>query len=302
MMSTLKRIGLFLAVNILVVITISLVLNLLGIQPYLSEKGIDIKTLAIFCLMWGMLGSIISLLLSKTLAKFSMGLQMIPENTTHPQEKRLMEIITKLSKQAGLPKTPEVGIYRSPEVNAFATGASKRSSLVAVSSGLLQRMEEGEIEGVLGHEISHVANGDMVTMTLLQGIVNAFVMFLARVLAFVITRAGAKEDRVELGAGYTLFVFLFELLFMFLGMIVIAWFSRRREFRADEGGAALAGREKMVRALKKLQQVIKIQDSNDGGSSFRAFKISGPNGWMRLFSSHPPLEERIEHLLEIPLR
>ncbi len=302
-MSIFKRVTLFLLVNILVVTTITLVLNLLGIQPYLTDHGIDLKTLAIFCLIWGMAGSLISLFLSKTMAKWQTGMEMIPENTSSPQYRRLLDIVSKLTKQAGLPGMPEVGVYRSPEVNAFATGASSRKALVAVSSGLLDRMDDAEIEGVLGHEISHVANGDMVTMSLLQGIVNAFVMFLARLLALVVTRSGSNQNDQSLGMGYYLCVMLFQTVFMFLGMIVIATYSRRREFRADEGGAALAGRDKMVRALKKLQQVIAIQDPRDQSQqNIQAFKISTPKGWFNLFASHPPLEERIQHLLEIAVR
>ena len=303
-MSIFKRVTLFLLVNILVVTTITIVLNLFGIQPYLTNHGVDLKTLAIFCLIWGMAGSIISLLLSKTMAKWQTGMEIIPENTSSPQYRRLMDIVSKLTIQAGLPGMPEVGVYRSPEVNAFATGASSRKALVAVSTGLLDRMDDAEIEGVLGHEISHVANGDMVTMSLLQGIVNAFVMFLARILALVVTRSGNSQNNQDsLGMGYFLCVMLFQTVFMFLGMIVIATYSRRREYRADEGGAALAGRDKMVRALKKLQQVIAIQDPRDAGQqTVQAFKISTPKGWFNLFASHPPLEERIQHLLEISIR
>jgi len=303
-MALFKRIFLFLAVNFLVVITISMVLNLLGIQPYLTGHGIDLKTLAIFCLVWGMVGSIISLFLSKTMAKWQTGMEIISEDTTSPQYRRLIEMVRQLSRQAGLPRMPEVGVYRSPEVNAFATGATKGSSLVAVSTGLLDRMNDSEIEGVLGHEIAHIANGDMVTMSLLQGVVNAFVMFLARALAFALTRSGSNENsRNSSSMSYFLFVMLFETLFMFLGMMVISYYSRRREFRADEGGATFAGKEKMVQALKKLQQVIAIQDPRDKEQSrLQAFKISTPKGWLSLLATHPPLEERIQHLLEIAIR
>jgi heat shock protein HtpX len=227
-----------------------------------------------------------------------MGVEVIDPDTVEPVEKKLFSLVRDLSKKAGLEKMPEVGIYESEEVNAFATGPSRKRALVAVSSGLLRRMDWAEIEGVLGHEMTHITNGDMVTMTLLQGVVNAFVMFFARVLAFAVTRMGRKSDSSEAPSPflYSALVFLFEICFMILGAIVVAWFSRFREFRADEGGARLAGRERMIQALEKLKEVVTIEDPRVQQPAFQALKISSKSGMLRLFATHPPLEERIARL------
>ncbi|MBS0616180.1 MAG: protease HtpX [Verrucomicrobia bacterium] len=296
-----KRIVLFLAVNILVVLTISLILNFLGVRPYLNAHGLDYNSLMVFCLIWGMGGAFISLALSRKMAKWILRVQVIDPNTNDPHMKELVQMIYELARAANLPEMPEVGIYNSPEVNAFATGPSKRRSLVAVSSGLLNRMSKTELEGVLGHEISHIANGDMVTMTLLQGVVNAFVMFLARVLAFIFSGLGQNRQRSSQGSymSYTLFVFLFEFVFMILGSLIIAAFSRFREFRADRGGAQLAGRDKMISALQALQRTVATHDVAAEKPALAAFKISHPSkhgGLMHLFATHPPLESRIERL------
>jgi len=275
-------------------------MSILNIQPYLSRHGLNIQSLAVFCLIWGMAGSMISLFLSKQMAKWSMGVQVIDPDTRDPSMRSLVEMVHRLSDKAGLPKRPEVGIYNSPELNAFATGPSKSNSLVAVSTGLMRRMQSDEVEGVLGHEITHVANGDMVTMTLLQGVINAFVMFLARILAFAISRfiAGRREDE---SADVSPFVFhgitmLLEVVFMVLGALVIASFSRFREFRADAGGARLAGKEKMISALEKLKSAYEIRDPKTDSPAFQAFKISSPGGFLRFFASHPPLDVRIARL------
>ena len=298
MFSWMKRIFLFGIVNILIIVTISLVLNLLGVQPYMTAYGIDYGQLAVFCLVWGSGGALISLALSRVMAKMMMGVRVVDPNTPDPMLRDLVMTVHKLARGANLPAMPEVGIYDSPEVNAFATGPSKSRSLVAVSSGLLQRMNKGEVEGVLGHEIAHVANGDMVTMTLIQGIVNAFVMFFARILAFVLANAMRSSDDERSGPSpmvMYLATMVFEILFSLLGMMVVAYFSRWREFRADQGGAGLAGREKMIGALEALRRGTQMIDESH--PSLATLKISGrPGGLMALLASHPPLEVRIERL------
>ena len=291
-----KRIFLFLAVNFLVVITISVLLSVLGIQPYLSANGINYESLLAFCLIWGMGGAFISLALSKVMAKTLMGVRVIDPNTSDPTLRSLVRTVENLARAAGIP-TPEVGIYDSPEVNAFATGPTKKRSIVAVSSGLLNRMDQPEVEGVLSHEVAHIANGDMVTMTLIQGVVNAFVMFLARVIAFAAVQFFRGRDENE-GFSYGIYFLVqivFEIIFMILGSIVIAWFSRMREFRADAGGARLGGRERMIGALEALQRNVQVQDPQ-AQPALATLKISNPNGIMRFFSTHPPLEDRIARL------
>lgn len=293
-----KRILLFLALNFLVILMISIVLNLLNVRSYLQAHGLNYTSLLIFCLVWGMGGAFISLALSRVMAKWMMGVKVINANTLDPDERQLLDTVHRLCIKAGLPAMPEVGIYRSNEVNAFATGPTKKRALVAVSSGLLSRMKESEIEGVIGHEISHIANGDMVTMTLLQGVVNAFVMFLARVLAYVVSGLGRnREGQSGISMSYILFVYLFEVVFMILGSIVVASYSRFREYRADAGGARLAGKEAMIASLKSLRVLQEIKDPREN-PAMAAFKIShqGRKGLLNLFASHPPLEARIERL------
>lgn len=297
-MSWFKRIGLFIAVNALVVITISIILNVFGVKPYLTAYGIDYQSLMIFCLIWGMGGAFISLALSRIMAKWMMGVKIIPPDTREPGLRELVQMVHELAKTANLSTMPQVGVYESPEVNAFATGPSKSRSLVAVSSGLLQRMNHQEIRGVLGHEVAHIANGDMVTMTLIQGIVNAFVMFLARAIAYALTMARGQdgEERQGTPLSYYAVQFVLEIVFMILGSIVVAWFSRYREYRADSGGARLAGRESMIQALEGLKRTFENVDTS-AQPAVQALKISSrPGGIMRLFSTHPPLEERINRL------
>lgn len=294
-MAMARRIFLFLAVNVLVVMTITTILSLLGVRPYLTAYGLDYGQLAVFCLIWGMGGAFISLLMSRAIAKWSMGVQLIDSTTPDPTARELYSIVSELARKANLPM-PEVGIYPADELNAFATGPSKERALVAVSSGLLRRMSRGEIEGVLGHEISHVANGDMVTMTLLQGVVNAFVMFLAKVIAYAVTIGRDEENR-----GGTLVYYLvdwvLQVVFMLFGSLIVAWFSRYREFRADAGGAQLASRDKMVAALDALRRNQELQHAGD--SPVSTLQISAkPSGIMALFSTHPPLEDRIEKLMQ----
>jgi len=300
-MAIAKRIFLFLAVNFLVVMTISVVLSIFNIRPYLHAYGLDYPSLMIFCLIWGMGGALISLSLSRMMAKWLMGVQIIDPNTRDPQLKSLLDTVYDLARAGHLSTMPEVGIFASNEPNAFATGPTKSKSLVAVSSGLLNKMNQKELEGVIAHEISHITNGDMVTMTLIQGIVNAFVMFMARVLAFALSGLGNKKENSSSGgsfAGYAILVFVFEVIFMILGSIVVAWFSRFREYRADKGGAELAGKEKMIAALESLKSMQRIRDPHVDKPSFEAMKISTPKkaGWKMLFASHPPLEDRIARL------
>lgn len=297
-MAIAKRIVLFLLVNICVLAVISVILSFFNIQPYLSKQGLNYGSLMIFCLIWGMVGAFISLLLSKFMAKWMMGVQIIDLNTRDPAQREIVQMVHDLSKKAGLPAMPEVGIYQSPEVNAFATGPSRKNSLVAVSSGLLNRMRREEIEGVIGHEITHIANGDMVTMTLLQGVINAFVMFFARVLAFAIARMLGRRDDSESVSPifYQITVFVLEIVFMILGTLVVASFSRYREFRADAGGARLAGPEKMLNALVALKRTFEIEDKPHDQPAFQSMKISSPSGVLKLFSTHPPLDLRIERL------
>lgn len=296
-----SRILLFLGTNILVIATISIITNLLGLHSYLTSHGINYLSLAIFCALWGTAGAFISLFTSKFIAKKSMALKIIDPNAAVGEEKNILELIHSLARKAGLKTLPEVGIYNSPELNAFATGPTKNNSLVAVSSGLLQKMNPAEIEGVLGHEITHITNGDMVTMTLILGIINAFALFLSRIVAYVISVGAAGRDNNEGGSisgpGPMFFMLsmIFDILFTFLGSILVAAFSRHREYRADKGGAVLAGRDKMIEALQALQKNMEPEDTR--APSLATLKISHKSGGFRaLFSSHPPLELRIARL------
>lgn len=300
-MRFLKRIFLFLAINFIVVITISAVLSFFNVKPYLNAHGLNYESLMIFCLIWGMAGALISLALSRKMAKWLMGVCVIDANNAEGANLQLVRLIERLSREAGLPDVPEVGIFSSSQLNAFATGPSKRRSLVAVSSGLLERMNEGELEAVLAHEISHIANGDMVTMTLIQGIVNAFVMFLARILAFALSSLGRGDNRGRSYGSFYMLTFVFEILFMILGSMIVALFSRFREYRADQGGAILAGKEKMIAALETLgksQQAIPAKEEQT--KAMNALMISRPSkmGLLRLFATHPPIEARIARLKE----
>ncbi|PIS10223.1 MAG: protease HtpX [Bdellovibrio sp. CG10_big_fil_rev_8_21_14_0_10_47_8] len=289
-----KRIGLFLLVNALVIATISitstLIFSIFGIQLPQGAQG-----LLILCAIMGFSGSFISLMMSKFIAKKMYGVQIIDPKTDRQDLRWLVETVHHLAKSAGLPALPEVGIYDSPEINAFATGPSKKNSLVAVSTGLLRNMQQDEIEGVLGHEISHIRNGDMVTMALLQGVVNTFVLFLSRILASIIANSGNRDG--ERGSPMTqwMLTMLFDMVFTILASILVNYFSRRREFRADAGGACLAGKEKMISGLKKLQAQFEMIEPDNGGVS--TMKISNrSSGFRALFSTHPPLQERILRL------
>jgi heat shock protein HtpX len=290
-----KRIMLFALTNVLVMVSVSIVLALLGVNSYLTSAGINYSALMVFCLVWGFAGSLISLMLSKFMAKKMMGVEIVNDRGQYAE---LVNRVHTLARAAGIQKMPEVGIYNSPEVNAFATGPSKNNSLVAVSTGLLQRMNSEEVEGVLAHEVAHVANGDMVTMALLQGVVNAFVMFFARIAAFALQNAmsGDRDDDrpVNTGFAYHMTVMVCEIVFSFLGMFVVAYFSRIREFRADKGGAKFAGRQKMIAALRRLQQNTGLIDESQ--ENIKAFKISSKKGFMNFLSTHPSLEDRIAAL------
>jgi heat shock protein HtpX len=286
-----KRILLFVATNLAIVVTLNIVLSLLGIAGYITPGGVDYAALAVFCLIWGMGGAFISLQISRWIAKRAMGVRLVDGRTGSEQADWLYRTVERLAKQAQLPM-PEVGIYDSPEVNAFATGPSKSRSLVAVSAGLLQRMQRDEVEGVLAHEVAHIQNGDMVTLTLIQGVVNAFVMFASRVIAGVV-RTMVDERNAYL-VGFLVTVVL-DIVFGIMGAMIVAWFSRAREFRADAGGAALAGRGSMVAALRRLQQNAQLVDQRN--EAMATMKIAGGGKkWMMLFSTHPPLEARIAAL------
>lgn len=302
-----KRFFLFIAVNLLVMITLTVVLGVvLHFFPQLGRRGGGnwLGYFAVLSFVFGMGGAFISLAMSRMMAKWMMGVEVIDPNTGDPDARELLRIVHGFAQRAGLPAMPEVGVYESPEVNAFATGPSKSRSLVAVSSGLLHQMSRPEVEGVIAHEVSHIANGDMVTMTLVQGVINAFVIFLSRVLGFLAAQAlsgnRSNDDRPSFGQSLLqmVFVILFEILFTLLGTIVVAWFSRTREFRADAGGMLLAGKPQMIGALRALQRIYDPQLASEGaGSGFQSLKISGKSGgFMALFSTHPPLEERIAHL------
>ncbi|MFZ4714459.1 MAG: protease HtpX [Bacteriovoracaceae bacterium] len=289
-----KRIFLFMAMNILVMVSISIVMSILGVKPYLTSYGLNYESLMIFCLVWGMVGSFISLMLSKFMAKMMMGVKIVDSNGPH---RDLVLRVHNLAKAAGISKMPEVGVYESAEVNAFATGPTKNNSLIAVSTGLLNRMSDDAVEGVLGHEVSHVANGDMVTMALVQGVVNAFVMFFARIAAFALQNVLRGDDDREEGSSfgggfaYHISVFVFEIFFSFLGMFVVSYFSRIREFRADAGSAKVAGREKMITALQQLKGNMELIDNSK--PNLRCMKISDKGSFMALLSTHPSLDDRI---------
>jgi heat shock protein HtpX len=281
-----KRVFLFMTVNLLVMVTISILVSVLGLNQFLSANGIDYGTLAIFCLVWGMGASFISLMLSKTFAKMGMGVQIIPPDTQDPELRSLVETVHQLSYRAGLTKMPEVGIYDSPEVNAFATGPSSSNSLVAVSTGLLRSMNRQQANAVLAHEVSHVANGDMVTLALIQGVVNAFVMFLSRIIAWALAQNVREEARNAI---------VLDIALTLLGSMVVAYFSRAREYRADAGAAEINGKEGMISALQALQRIHQPATHD----RYEMMKISGGSGGlMALLASHPPLEKRIQALKE----
>ena len=288
-----KRVALFLATNLAVILVLSIVLRLLGVDSVLDERGVDLdyRSLLIFSAVFGMGGSFISLAISKWMAKRATGAQVITE-PRNDVEHWLFQTVQHHAQAAGI-RPPEIAIYPGEEINAFATGARKNAALVAVSVGLLRSMNRDEAEAVIGHEISHVANGDMVTLALIQGVVNTFVLFLSRIVGHVVDRAVFRN---ESGHGIAFFVtsILAQIVLGILASIIVMWFSRYREFRADAGGARLAGREKMIAALEKLKR----GHSEPLPDQLSAFGISGVKGQglRKLFASHPPLDERIAAL------
>lgn len=290
-----KRVLLFLGTNFAIVIVLGIVVNILGVNQFITESGLNLGTLLLFTAVFGMGGSLISLAMSKWIALRSTGAQVI-ESPRNSAEQWLLETVQRQAKEAGI-GMPSVAVYDSPDVNAFATGAKRNDALVAVSTGLLRTMHRDEVEAVLGHEISHVANGDMVTLALIQGVVNTFVMFLARIIGFFVDSLlrGNQQQQGGVGIGYFIATIVAELVLGFLASMIVMWFSRQREFRADSGGAHLAGSGKMVAALRRLQS---LQQPSQLPGEMAAFGIHGSlgAGLKRLFLSHPPIEERIAAL------
>lgn len=290
----LSRIGLFLAANFGVLAVLSFSSRVLGIDEWLAQQGMSgqINGLLIMALLMGFGGSFFSLAISKWMAKKSMGVQLI-ESPQSDSERWLVETVRRQAEQAGI-GMPEVGVFQSPQLNAFATGMNKNAALVAVSSGLLQTMSQNEVEAVLGHEVSHVANGDMVTMGLLQGVLNTFVILFSRIIGMVIDRAVLKIER-GIGPGYWVGSIVAEMVLGILAAIIAKWFSRRREYRADMGGAELAGKQNMIAALRRLQSA---HEPDNLPGELAAFGISGgvKDGLQKLLMSHPPLGQRIAAL------
>lgn len=287
------RIGLFLLTNIAVIALASIVLSLLGVNHYLEDTGLNLGSLLAFCLVYGMLASLVSLFLSKPIAKWTTRTRIItnPQNET---ESWLLNEVEKMAKEAGI-GMPEVGIFPMQQANAFATGWNKNKALVAVSEGMLQRFTREEIRAVMGHEIGHVANGDMVTLALIQGVVNAFVMFLARVIAYFVDKVIFKTER-GVGIGFYIVTFVAQIALGILASMIVMWFSRRREFEADKAGAQLGSKSGMIAALERLKA--ESQMPSEMPESMQAFGISSGkmDGFKALFMSHPPLEVRIAAL------
>ena len=286
-----KRILLFLATNIAILVVLSIVVQVLGLDRYLAAHGANMGGLLAFAAVFGFGGAFISLAISKWMAKRAMGVRVIDQPKT-ATEQWLVNTVHRQALAAGI-RMPEVGVFESPEPNAFATGARRDAALVAVSSGLLQRMNQNEVEAVLGHEISHVANGDMVTLTLIQGVVNTFVIFLSRIIGNIVDRTVFRSENGR-GPAYFISVIVAQIVLGILAGMIVAWFSRVREFRADRGGAALSGRQNMIGALERLKSAHEPLPAQ-----FAAFGIAsgdGPTGFKRLFMSHPPLNERIAAL------
>jgi heat shock protein HtpX len=290
-----KRVGLFLLTNIAVIAVASITLSLLGVGSFLDESGtnLDLTSLLIFCFVFGMAGATISLFLSKKMAKWTTGVKIIDRGNTS-EERWLIDTTQELATKAGI-GMPEVGIFPMEQSNAFATGWNRNNSLMAVSSGMLQRFNKAELRAVIGHEIAHIANGDMITMTLLQGIINTFVMFLARVAGFVVDRVILKNER-GLGIGFYVTTIVMEILLMILASIIVMWFSRRREFVADATAARLTRKEDMIGALQSLKREMGIPDQMP--ESLNAFGINAGKrtGFKALFKTHPDLDDRIEAL------
>jgi heat shock protein HtpX len=291
------RIFLFLLTNLAILVVAGIVLSLLGVSSYLEQGGtsLNLQSLLIFCAVFGFSGSLVSLFISKWMAKRATGAKVITQPST-PEETWLVETVRQLSDQAGI-GMPEVAIFPAQQSNAFATGWNRNKALVAVSQGLLQRFNKDEVRAVMAHEIGHVANGDMITLALVQGVVNTFVMFFARVIGHTVDRVIFKTERGH-GIGFWVTTIIAEIVLGILASMIVFWFSRKREFRADEAGASLAGRESMINALQRLQSEVRAQVPNQMPDSLTAFGISPGFGKKmgRAFMTHPPLEERIEAL------
>ncbi|MEC9077261.1 MAG: protease HtpX [Pseudomonadota bacterium] len=292
------RIALFLLTNLAIVLVASITLSLLGFEGYLAANGVDLNlpSLLVFCFVFGMVGSLVSLLLSKKMAKMGTGTQIITQPHT-ADEKWLVDTVAELSKEAGI-GMPEVGIFQSQVSNAFATGWDRNNALVAVSTGLLSRFSHDEARAVMAHEIGHVANGDMVTLALVQGVINTFVMFFSRIIGHTIDRAVFKTERGH-GPAFYITTFVAEIILGILASMIVFWFSRQREFRADAAGAQLAGAPAMISALERLRAEQGVP--SELPDSMVAFGIrTGGKNLMRLFMTHPPLEERIAALQVTP--
>ncbi|MEX1666508.1 protease HtpX [Zhongshania arctica] len=289
------RILLFLATNMAILLVASISLSLLGVNSIMAQNGIDLDlgSLLIFCAVFGMAGSLVSLFISKWMAKRSTRTEVITE-PRNSNERWLMTTVAELAEKAGI-GMPEVGIFPSPQANAFATGWNRNSALVAVSEGLLQQMKPNEVRAVLAHEIGHVANGDMITLTLIQGVVNTFVMFFARIIGHTVDRVVFKTERGH-GIGFYIVTFITEMILGILASTIVMWFSRWREFRADAAGASLAGRENMIAALQRLQAQQDLPVDMPGEMTALAISSQKKSNLAALFSSHPPLEERIQAL------
>lgn len=294
-MQIFKRVALFLLTNILVVVTIGIAWSVISAVFGLEAVSQSMMSLLIFCSLFGFGGALISLMLSKVMAKWMAGVKVIDPNTTDPTLRHLVSRVHDMARRSGLPRPPEVGIYESDDVNAFATGPSKGNALVAVSTGLLRRMSDSEVDGVLGHEIAHIANGDMVTLTLITGVVNTFAMFFSRVLANLI--ASNVDEKIRPVVHFAV-VIVGDILFTLLGSIVVNYFSRQREFRADIGGAKYSGKQNMIAALRRLQSVYQIPVDTEEKDMLATMKISDrkKGGLTSLFKTHPDLEDRIAAL------
>ena len=292
-----RRVILFVITNLLVITTLSILMSVFGVGNYLTPYGIDYTSLMVVCLVWGFMGSLISLAMSRIMAKWMMKVKIV--DPISPGEHEWLLVTThRLARSAGLPKMPEVGIFQSSDVNAFATGPTKSRALTAVSTGLMQTMDKDATEGVIAHEIAHIASGDMVTMTLIQGVINAFIMFFARIIAYAVSQA-MKDSKLR-GVIHFVTVMVLQFALGFLGMLVAGWFSRKREFKADADSAKLAGRDKMIAALKVLQGIQgKVPLEAKPNEAMAALQISSngkKSNFAKLMSTHPPLSDRISAL------
>ncbi len=295
-MQAFRRFFLFIALNLIICFTASFILSLTGLNKYLQHHQIQPLALFFVFFVYGMTGAFISLALSKTIAKWAMKIKIITPYDCSNEGLLLKKIVSQLSLKAGLSKTPEIGIFSSVTPNAFATGPTTKNSLVAVSTGLLQKLNEEELEAVIGHEIAHIKNGDMVTMTLLQGVVNTFVIFLSYILSQLIsmhTRKGRQDQNFGV---YLISRIVLDIIFMAVGSIILCTFSRHREYKADLGGAILSSKEQMIRALRRLEQTSASIEKEETPQSVAALMCNGKKGFMELFSTHPPIEKRVRAL------